>query len=64
MKRAGFYDKIISSGVLACHNYFVSVDNGGGAGVYKAEGRMMVSYGGVGIVETTSGIVYGRRAIS
>lgn len=44
------YEKAVA--LLACHNYFVTVSNGGGAGVltYKAEGRMMVSYGGVGVI--------------
>lgn len=58
------YEKAVA--LLACHNYFVSVDNGGGAGVltYKAEGRMMVSYGGVGVIRNyleLSG--YGRQLL-
>ena len=58
------YEKAVA--LLACHNYFVTVANGGGAGVltYKAEGRMMVSYGGVGVIRNYLELsAFGRQLI-
>jgi len=44
------YEKAVA--LLASHNYFVTVANGGNAGVqtYKMSGRMAVSYGGIGVI--------------
>ena len=44
------YEKAVA--LLASHNYFLNIGNGGNAGVvtYKMSGRMAISYGGVGVI--------------
>ena len=59
------YEKAVA--LLACHNYFVTVAQGGNAGVmtYKMSGRMAVSYGGVGVIREYLELSnYGRQLIS
>lgn len=58
------YEKAVA--LLAAHNHYVAIGNGGGAGVvtYKMEGRMAVSYGGIGVIRgylELSG--YGRQLL-
>ena len=59
------YEKAVA--LLASHNYFLAVTNGGNAGVqtYKMSGRMAVSYGGIGVIREYLELSnYGRQLMS
>jgi len=59
------YEKAVA--LLASHNYFVTVANGGNAGVqtYKMSGRMAVSYGGIGVIRNYLELSnYGRQLLA
>lgn len=59
------YEKAVA--LLASHNYYVTVSNGGNAGVqtYKMSGRMAVSYGGIGVIRNYLELSnYGRQLLA
>jgi len=59
------YEKAVA--LLASHNYYVTVANGGNAGVqtYKMSGRMAVSYGGIGVIREYLELSnFGRQLLS